>query len=159
MKKIALAASSVIVASAFTASMASAQIAPGNYTLETPGALVLNVQQSVALECEAELQLTINSGGTTGSVTAGDLFPGDGLCDNVNLGGFNWSVSIGSFSGGVAPITISGVSASTILGSCTGGTLSGTVNSGTQRINITSSSGWTSTPSFFTCSVTGGLAY
>ena len=44
-------------------------------------------------------------------------------------------------------------------GSCTGGTLSGTVNSGTQRINITSSSGWTSTPSFFTCSVTGGLAY
>ena len=36
MKKIALAASSVIVASAFTASMAAAQVGPGNYVATTP---------------------------------------------------------------------------------------------------------------------------
>ena len=71
MKKIALAASSVIVASAFTASMASAQVAPGNYTLETPGAQFLAVEQSQALACEAELNLTLDTVSSV-SVTSGD---------------------------------------------------------------------------------------
>ena len=156
MKKIALAASSVIVASAFTASMAAAQVGPGNYTLETPGAQFLAVEQSQALACEAELNLTLDTV-SSGSVTSGDLSPGDFLCAIVNLGSFNWPVSIGSYTGGVAPITISGVSASTILGTCSGGTLTGTVNSSTGVVTITSSSGWTSTPSGYNCSVTGQL--
>lgn len=159
MKKIALAAGSVIAASAFTASMASAQIAPGTYTLQTNPAIgqTLAVQQSLSLNCQATLSLTVHAGGTTGSVSSGTLSPGDGLCSSVNLGGFSWPVTIGPVSGGTQAITISGVAATTILGSCTNGTLRGTAGGGV--VNITSSSGWTSTPSFFSCSVTGQLSY
>ena len=156
MKKIALAASSVIVASAFTASMAAAQVGPGNYVATTPGAQFLAVEQSTALQCEAELNITLTSV-SSGTVTSGDLLSPDFLCSFVNLTNFSWPVSIGSYSGGIAPITITGVAAATLLGSCTGGTLTGTINSTTGVITITSSSGWTSTPSGYNCSVLGQL--
>lgn len=156
LKKIALAAVSALAASAMLASAAAAQVAPGSYTLTTVGSQRLTVQQSVRLNCLASLNLRVNAGGTTGSISGGSLSPGDGLCSNVTLTGFSWPVSIGTFTGGSAPITVSNVGASTILGSCSGGVLSGTINS-SGVISITTSSGWTSTPSFFTCSVIGQL--
>jgi hypothetical protein len=156
LKKIASTAAAVLVASAFVATAASAHVQSGTYTLNTVGAQRLTVKQSTTLACLATMQLEVNADGHTGQITSGDLSAGATLCNNVNLVGFNWPVTIGTVSGGSAPITVGNVGASTLLGTCSGGTLSGTINS-SGVITITSSSGWTSVPSFYTCSVTGAL--
>lgn len=150
MKSIALAAASALIASVFVASSASAQIAPGNYRLETQGSQRLGVQQSVSLNCEADLLLTVNAGGATGNITGGDLSAGDSLCNNVNLINFNWPVTLTS-----TTFQVNGVGAQTLLGTCSNGQLNGNYSGGV--LSITSSSGWTSTPSFLTCAVGGQL--
>lgn len=154
MKRMAFAASALI-ASALFASSASAQVAPGTYNLRTTGSQFLRVRQSVSLDCQASLNLIMDTG-NAGRITAGSLSPGVPRCSNVALGGFDWTVSVGTFSGGVAPITVSGVNATTILGSCNGGVLSGTITSA-GVVSITSSSGWSSSPPIFVCSVLGQL--
>jgi len=150
MKKIALAAASVLAVSTF-ASGATAQITPGTYTLETLSGQILEVQQSADLDCSAELFLTVNAGGTTGQITGGDLSsPPDFLCNLVSLTGFNWPVTITSNT-----FTVTGVGAETLLGSCTGGRLEGTYSGSVFTIN--SSHDWTSDPAIYDCSVTGEL--
>lgn len=155
-RKIALGATAALAFVAM-ASSASAHVASGTYTLSTVGTQRLTVQQSQTLRCTANLRLEVDSTGHAGTITAGTsnrLGAGDLLCPLVTLG-LPWAVSIGPVASGSAPITVTGVSATTILGSCTGGTLTGTVSS-SGVVNITASSGWTSTPSG-TCSVLGAM--